>query len=127
MNLIINDAQRIVLQWVADGADLNNTPSETFKTRAVPLRNRGLVDIDKWRGRWSIATTEAGVFCLEHGHHPKAEGPMPSQPAQPKPEPEHQAKNEAISSKADAGSETEEMRHRDTTFPSRRSRASSVS
>lgn len=101
MDLTLNHAQRIVLQWVADGADLDNPPSETFKTSAVALHSRGLVDLDKRRGRWSIAITEAGVLYLEHGLHPKAEELKPTQPAQPKPSP----KNEAIPSKADAGSD----------------------
>lgn len=73
MDLSLNDAQLLVLRWVAAGADLDNPPSDTFKTNAVALRNRGLVDLDKRRGRWSISITEAGIFYIEHGHHPKDE------------------------------------------------------
>ncbi|GEM_PF-3068168 len=87
MDLTLNDAQLLVLQWVADGADLDNPPSETFKTSAVALRSRGVVTLDKRRGHWSIAITEAGRFYLEHGRHPDAEEPTPKKPPKPKPEP----------------------------------------
>lgn len=99
MDLTLNDAQLKVLQWVADGADLDNPPSETFKTSAPALKSRGLVTLDKRRGHWSIGLTEAGKFYLEHGRHPDAKplkpekvAPAPSaKPAkspQPEPEPE---------------------------------------
>lgn len=84
MDLTLNDAQFLVLQWVADGADLDNPPSETFKTSAVALRSRGVVTLDKRRGHWSIAITQAGRFYLEHGHHPDAEEPKPEKPPKPK-------------------------------------------
>lgn len=87
MDLTLNDAQLLVLQWVADGADVDNPPSETFKTSAAALRSRGVVTLDKRRGHWSIALTQAGRFYLEHGHHPDAEGPKPEKPPKPKPEP----------------------------------------
>jgi hypothetical protein len=82
MDLTINDAQLRVLRWVAAGADLKNPPSETFKTSAVALRNRGLVDLDKRRGRWGIAITEAGTFYLKHGHQSKAAPSKRKPPAQ---------------------------------------------
>lgn len=85
MDLSLNDAQLLVLRWVAAGADLDNPPSDTFKASAVALRNRGLVDLDKRRGRWSIAITDAGMFYLEHGHHPKDEPPQTESPAPPTP------------------------------------------
>lgn len=78
MTLSLNDAQIRVLQWVLDGADLNNPPSSTFKTSAVALQNRGLVELDKRRGRWSIAITDAGKFYLERGRHPETESPKPT-------------------------------------------------
>lgn len=91
MNLTLNDAQLRVLQWVADGADLDNPPTETFKTSAPALKARGLVTLDKRRGHWSIAITEAGRFYLEHGRHPDATTPeqkksSPAKPRKPKPE-----------------------------------------
>lgn len=86
MDLGLNDAQLLVLQWVADGADLESPPSDTFKTSAVALRNRGLVALDKRRGKWRIAITEAGQFYLQHDHHPKEKPPEPKLPSPPKPE-----------------------------------------
>lgn len=86
MDLTLNDAQLLVLQWVVDGADLGNPPNDTFKTSAVALYSRGLVALDKRRGRWSIAITEAGTFYLTHGHHPKAEASTPKKTARQKPE-----------------------------------------
>lgn len=86
MDLKINDVQLLVLRWVAEGADLDNPPSDTFKISAVALRNRGLVSLDRRRGRWSVAITEAGTYYLEHGRHPK-ERPSkrkPSAPLKPK-------------------------------------------
>ncbi|WP_454293563.1 hypothetical protein [Salana multivorans] len=85
MNLALNDAQLLVLRWVAAGADLDNPPSDTFKTSAVALHNRGLVDLDKRRGHWRIAITEAGAFYLEHGRHPKDQSSERRPPAAPKP------------------------------------------
>ena len=58
MDLSLNETQLLVLRWVAAGADLDNPPSDTFKTSAIALRNRGLVDLDKRRGHWRIAITD---------------------------------------------------------------------
>lgn len=94
MNLTLNDAQLRVLQWVANGADLENPPTETFKTSAPALKARGLVTLDKRRGHWSIAITDAGKFYLEHGRHPdeKTAGPKKPSPVKPqKPKPEESA------------------------------------
>ncbi len=81
MNLVLNDAQLLVLRWVAEGADLENPPSDTFKTSAVALHNRGLVDLDKRRGKWSVTITEAGKSYLQHGRHPDAADPKPATPS----------------------------------------------
>jgi len=94
MDLALNDTQLRVLQWVANGADLDNPPNGTFKTSAVALQNRSLVDLDKRRGHWRIAITEAGKFYLEHGHHPKAKAVKLKEPTLPKPEPKPAAVTE---------------------------------
>ncbi|GAA1338613.1 hypothetical protein [Kocuria palustris] len=85
MDLSLNETQLLVLRWVAAGADLDNPPSDTFKTSAIALRNRGLVDLDKRRGHWRIAITEAGAFYLEHGRHPKDESSKKKPLAPPEP------------------------------------------
>ncbi|MFZ4841130.1 hypothetical protein [Mycetocola saprophilus] len=77
MNLKLNDAQLLVLQWAADGADFDNPPKDTFKTNAVALQNCDLVDLEKRRTRWSISITDAVEFYLQHGHHPKVQAPTP--------------------------------------------------
>ncbi|BAJ73206.1 hypothetical protein MTES_0242 [Microbacterium testaceum StLB037] len=51
MDLTLNDTQLAVLRWVAAGADLENPPTPTFKTSAVALRSRGLIELDKRKGR----------------------------------------------------------------------------
>lgn len=83
MNHSLNDAQLLVLRWVAAGADLQDPPIDTFKISAVALHTRGFVNLDKRRGRWSIEITDAGKFYLEHGFHPKARPPKPAPKAKP--------------------------------------------
>lgn len=105
MNHTLNDAQLLVLRWVAAGADLKHPPNDTFKTSAVALHTRGLVNLDKRRGRWSIEITDAGKFYLEHGFHPKAGPPKPTPKAKPaastlSPKRTHRA---AVTSAAPAG------------------------
>lgn len=107
MDLTLNDAQLLVLRWVADGADLDNPPIETFKTSAVALRSRGVVTLDKRRGHWSIAITEAGKFYLEHGRHPEAEEPKPTTPTKPKPAP---LKPQSEAAESDASTDHEPPR-----------------
>ncbi|MDR2323281.1 MAG: hypothetical protein LBE60_16725 [Microbacterium sp.] len=68
----INEAQLRVLQWVADGANLDDPPSETYKTSAVALRSRGLVYLDNRRGIWNIAITAAGRELLDELQDPEA-------------------------------------------------------
>lgn len=72
MDLSINDVQLLVLRWVADGADLTAPPTPDFKTSAVALANRGLIDLDRRRGHWRADVTDQGRFYLEHGRHPAA-------------------------------------------------------
>lgn len=72
MDLSINDVQLLVLRWVADGADTTTPPTPDFKTSAVALANRGLIDLDRRRGHWRAALTDQGRFYLGHGRHPAA-------------------------------------------------------
>ncbi|PZO68525.1 MAG: hypothetical protein DI634_09180 [Kocuria palustris] len=104
MDPTLNDAQLLVLRWVADGTDLDNPPSETFKTSTVALRSRGVVTLDKRRGHWSISITEAGRFYLEHGRRPDAEEPKPKKPPKPKPEPK---KPRSATAESDDGTDNE--------------------
>lgn len=72
MELALNDIQLAVLQWIVDGPDLDNPPSPNFKTSAIALRSRGLIDLDRRRGRWNATVSDKGRFYLENGHHPDA-------------------------------------------------------
>lgn len=72
VDLSINAIQLLALRWVADGADTTTPPTPDFKTSAVALANRGLIDLDRRRGHWRAALTEQGRFYLEHGRHPAA-------------------------------------------------------
>ncbi|MFE7067788.1 hypothetical protein [Microbacterium sp. NPDC057658] len=95
MDLSLNDAQLLQLQWVADGAYLANPPSETFKTSAPALHSRGLVVLEKRRGHRSIEITEAGRFYLEHGHHPDTPASKPPVRATSSPSQRTKPKSEA--------------------------------
>ncbi|GAB3261581.1 hypothetical protein [Arthrobacter pigmenti] len=74
MDLTLNDVQLEVLRWVADGCDMEALVTPTFKTSAAALRNRGLVELDRRRGRWNASLTQKGTYYLEHGRHPDAPG-----------------------------------------------------
>ncbi|WP_210602862.1 hypothetical protein [Brevibacterium oceani] len=73
MNRSINDVQLQVLRWVADGADLDNPPIETFKKSAIALKDRKLIRVSKSTGKWNATITEAGSYYLEHGRYPQLE------------------------------------------------------
>jgi len=70
VNLSLNDAQLAVLRWVAEGADISAAPSPDFKTSAVAVASRGLIELDRRRGHWSATVTAKGRAYLEQGHHP---------------------------------------------------------
>lgn len=73
MNRSVNDIQLRVLRWVADGADFDNPPIETFKKSASALKDRKLFRISKSNGNWNATITEAGNYYLEHGRYPQSE------------------------------------------------------
>jgi hypothetical protein len=78
MNLTLNDVQLAVLQWVADGCDMENPPTPTFKTSAPALHDRGLIELDRRSGHWTATLNEKGAYYLEHGRHPDAPPPSVS-------------------------------------------------
>lgn len=45
------------------------------------LRDRGLVEVGQAGQMWSVQVTEAGLFYLDHGHHPEL--PVSGQPPHP--------------------------------------------
>lgn len=60
-----------VLRWVADGADIDNPPNDTFKMSAGALRDRKLIKVSKSNGKWDATITEIGTYYLEHGRNPQ--------------------------------------------------------
>lgn len=67
MPLKINAVQIAVLQWVAAGCDTEAPVTSGYKTTAVALHNRGLVNVDRRRGQWNATVTDKGTRYLEHG------------------------------------------------------------
>ena len=66
----MNERQRGILRWIADGCPDRPWPDETHKHSARALQNRGLVKVLRVDGRWSARLTEAGRYYLEHGRYP---------------------------------------------------------
>lgn len=73
MRLSLNETQLAVLQWIADGCDLEHLPTPAYKQSAIALRDRGLIELDRRRGRWAASLDPKGRFYLEHGRHPDDE------------------------------------------------------
>ncbi len=83
MDLSLNETQLAVLKWIGAGPDLDDPPTPAFKTSAIALRSRGLIELDRRRGRWNAVIVAKGEYYLEHGKHPDAAEP-PSAPKQPR-------------------------------------------
>lgn len=84
MNRSVNDIQLRVLRWVADGADFDNPPIETFKKSASALKDRKLIKVSKSNGKWNATITEIGTYYLEHGRYPQPKrAPSNSRPTTP--------------------------------------------
>lgn len=68
----VNGLQAKVLRWIADGspADSAPTPGAVYKTSVYALQARGLATVERRRGRWRAAVTEAGRYYLTHGTYP---------------------------------------------------------
>lgn len=66
MNRKVNHKQLEVLKWIAVGCLSGQEPFETYKTTAVALQNRRLVDIDRRRGMWAATLTELGEYFAQH-------------------------------------------------------------
>ncbi len=81
----VNDRQRAILGWIADGCPERDWPDETHKHSARALATRGLVKVSRSSGRWSAALTEDGKYFHQHGKYPVGHrfGPKPREPARP--------------------------------------------
>lgn len=81
----VNDRQRAILTWIADGCPERDWPDETHKHSARALANRGLVKVSRSSGRWTAALTDDGKYFNQHGEYPASHrfGPNPPEPAKP--------------------------------------------
>lgn len=77
----MNERQLDVLKWVVIGCPPREWPDTTYKTVAVALQNRRLVQVSKKRGIWSVTATDAGRYFVEHGAYPV--GHWAARPVQP--------------------------------------------
>lgn len=66
----VNALQLAVLQWIAAGCPSDEQPTESYKTVAVALQNRRLVETSRKRGGWQASLTETGRHYLGHGAYP---------------------------------------------------------
>jgi hypothetical protein len=62
----LNARQFDVLRWIADGCPKDVMQGHTYKTTAVALQGRRLVEVSKRGGQWQATITDAGVHYLAH-------------------------------------------------------------
>jgi excisionase family DNA binding protein len=86
----LNSRQVAVLRWISDGCPEGVMEGFTYKTVAVALRNRRLVEVSRKGGGWQAEPTDAGRFYVEHGHH------------RPRPEPAVRRGRHSVPAAADA-------------------------
>lgn len=63
----LNQRQREVLQWIADGCPPRDWPDLTYKNSALALQNRHLVKIQHRGGIWSAELTDLGRSWVTDG------------------------------------------------------------
>ena len=81
----VNERQRDILRWIAEGCPERDWPDETHKHSARALANRGLVRVSRSSGRWTAVLTDDGKHFHQHGEYPDADriGPKPPEPELP--------------------------------------------
>ena len=80
----MNERQRGILQWIADGCPDRPWPDETHKHSARALQNRGLAKVSRVDGRRTARLTEAGRYFLEHGQYAAGLDGADSRPSRPR-------------------------------------------
>lgn len=78
----VNERQREILQWIADGCPDRRWPDETHKHSARALQSRGLAKVSRVNGRWTARVTDAGQYYLEHSRYPASPDGAKSGPSQ---------------------------------------------
>ncbi|MGW7098395.1 hypothetical protein [Streptomyces sp. NPDC054838] len=66
----LNERQLALLARLANSEDLGTSWDPSEWRSAYALRDRGLVMIKRSSGEVQTQVTEAGKFCIQHGHHP---------------------------------------------------------
>ena len=81
----VNERQRDILQWIAEGCPEREWPDETHKHSARALANRGLVRVSRSGGLWAAVLTDDGEYFNLHGEYPEGHrfGPEPLEPEPP--------------------------------------------
>jgi hypothetical protein len=81
----VNERQRDILRWIADGCPDRDWPDETHKHSARALATRGLVRVSRSGGRWTAVLTDDGEHFHQHGEYPEGHrfGPKPPEPEPP--------------------------------------------
>lgn len=60
-----------MLRWIFEGCPACAEPSESYKSTALALQNRRLVEVTKRGGVWRASVTDAGRHHLDHGDYPR--------------------------------------------------------
>lgn len=66
----INARQLEVLRWIADGCPHGVMKDYTYKTTAIALQGRRLVNVTRKGGGWQAELTDAGGHYLRHAAYP---------------------------------------------------------
>jgi hypothetical protein len=67
----VNQRQRAILDWMAEGCPERDWLDETHKHSARALANRGLVRVSRSGGRWTATLTDEGKYFHQHGEYPE--------------------------------------------------------
>ena len=70
-NYRLNERQLSLLKRIAEGGQPVTSKEPALATTVYALRNRWLVTTSRSAGVWTAAITDAGLYYLEHGHHPR--------------------------------------------------------
>lgn len=81
----VNERQRDILRWIAEGCPDRDWPDESHKHSARALATRGLVHVSRASGRWTAVLTDDGKYFHENGEYPEGHrfGPKPPEPKPP--------------------------------------------
>lgn len=76
----VNQRQRAILAWIAEGCPERAWPDESHKHSARALATRGLVRVLRSNGRWTATLTDDGKYFHEHGEYPEGHPFAPKAP-----------------------------------------------